>query len=285
MRNNTFTSFSKFFAYSFLILFIIIPAGFVVFVSFMKADSFGNIKFVFTFDNFVKLSNPDYLKILFNSIKVAMITTILTLIIAYPLAIIISRIKKTWQHFLFLLIILPYWTNSLVRTYSFAVMLRSDGVINRLLMSFGLVNEPLQLLYTEGAVIAAMIYLLLPVMFLPIYSSVSKLDNNYIDAAKDLGANSKKVFVDIVIPLTLPGIVAGVVMVFAPSLGAFFIADLIGGKKIVLLGNIIHEQFSTTRNLPFGSALSLVMMLLSVVFIVAYYKISFPKKQKDFNYE
>ena len=141
-------------------------------------------------------------------------------------------------------------------------------------MLLGIADTPIQLLYTEGAVIASMVYLFLPVMFLPIYSCVEKMDQTYIEASRDLGANKMYTFFKIVIPLTMPGIVAGSILVFTPSLGMFYISDLVGGGKTVLIGNVIRDQFTATRNLPFGSALSIVMMVMALIFIILYYKIS-----------
>lgn len=260
--------------YVFLLAFIIIPAGYIVVTSFCRADDLGNISATFTLLNYTKLFSEIYGSVLLNSVRIAFITTVCVFLAAFPLAYIISRMSKKLQIIMMLLIVLPYWTNSLVRTYSFMVLLRADGIINRILMFLKFIDAPVQLLYTEWAVIATMIYLFLPVMFLPIYSSVEKLDKTYMEASRDLGANKTVTFLKIIFPLSLPGIAAGVVLVFTPCLGLFYISDLIGGGKTVLLGSIIRDQFSATRNLPFGSALSVVMMIMALVFIILYYKIS-----------
>ncbi|MBQ2897457.1 MAG: ABC transporter permease [Clostridia bacterium] len=279
-KSNSLKIFSTYTTYLFLIAFVLIPTLFIIVVSFLKADSLGNIKLMFTFENFKKLFDPVYLNIMVNSLKIAFITTISALLLAYPLAYIISKTGRKIQQALFMLIILPYWTNSLVRTYSFLIVLRSDGIINKLLMMLGAITEPLQLLYTEGAVIFAMIYLLLPVMFLPIYSSITKLDFSFVEASHDLGANKFQTFLSVILPLTIPGVMAGTILVFTPCLGLFFISDLIGGGKTVLLGNIIRDQFTSTRNLPFGSALSVLMMLFALFFIAIYYKTSYLSNTK-----
>lgn len=257
----------------FIAIFVFVPTAFILIVSILSSDSLGNITLEFTLENFKKLLDPIYLEVLFNSLKISAVTTLATLLAAYPLAYIVSRMNKKAQFTLMLLIILPYWTNSLVRTYSFLVILRADGIVNQLLMSIGLIDRPIQLLYTDGAVIFSMIYLYLPVMFLPIFSSIEKLDKTYIEASRDLGAGSFDTFTKVVLPLTLPGVIAGCILVFTPCLGLFFISDLIGGGKTVLLGNVIRDQFSTTRNLPFGSALSVVMMLIAMAFIGLYYRV------------
>jgi len=273
-KNNSLKVSSLLILNIFIILFIIIPTVFVVITGFCKSDDLGNISAVFTTKNFQKLISPIYLNVILNSVKIAFSTTFFTFLIAYPLAYIISGLNKKLQMFFLLLIVLPYWTNSLVRTYSFMVLLRADGFINKILMLLGVVDNPVQLLYTDGAVIVSMIYLFLPVMFLAVYSSIEKLDKNIIEASKDLGAGKFYTFVKIIFPLSLPGIVAGSVLVFTPCLGLFYISDLIGGGKTVLLGNVIRDQFTTTRNLPFGSALSVVMMIMAMLFISVYYKLS-----------
>lgn len=267
--------------YIFLTAFVIIPILYITISSFCKADDLGNINAIFTTENFEKLFSPVYGVVIINSVKIALITTLSVLALAYPLAYIISRLNKKAQVIILLLIILPYWTNSLVRSYAFMVILRADGIINKLLMVLGITENPVQLLYTEGAVIASMVYLFLPVMFLPIYSSVEKLDKTYIEASKDLGAGKVRTFFCITLPLSLPGIIAGTILVFTPCLGLFYISDLIGGGKTVLLGSIIRDQFTTTRNLPFSSALSTVMMIMALFFIVIYYKISSGGEQNE----
>lgn len=267
--------------YIFLTAFVIIPILYIIISSFCKADDLGNINAIFTTENFEKLFSPVYGVVIINSVKIALITTLSVLALAYPLAYIISRLNKKAQVIILLLIILPYWTNSLVRSYAFMVILRADGIINKLLMILGITENPVQLLYTEGAVIASMVYLFLPVMFLPIYSSVEKLDKTYIEASKDLGAGKVRTFFCITLPLSLPGIIAGTILVFTPCLGLFYISDLIGGGKTVLLGSIIRDQFTTTRNLPFSSALSTVMMIMALFFIVIYYKISSGGEQNE----
>ena len=260
--------------YIFVVAFILVPTVLILFISFCKADDLGNIESVVTLANFYKLLSPIYGEVILNSLKIALITTFGVLALAYPLACVVSKLSKKMQMIVLLLIILPYWTNSLVRTYSFMVILRADGVINKILMLTGLIGAPMQLLYTDAAVVATMIYLFLPVMFLPIYSSVEKIDKAYIDASRDLGAGKVQTFLKVIFPLSLPGVAAGTVLVFTPCLGLFYISDLVGGGKTVLLGSVIRDQFTATRNLPFGSALSVVMMIMALVFVILYYKLS-----------
>lgn len=265
--------------YVFLIVLVFIPAVFIIIVSFSKGDALGNVTFSFTLENFQKLANPLYGKVILDSLLLAAGTTITTFLISYPLAYFVSKVPKKVQLVLILLIMLPYWTNSLVRTYSFVILLRTEGFINHILMALHLIDQPLKMLYTQGAVVAGMVYILLPVMFLPIFSSIEKLDQSYVEASRDLGAGQVRTFFHVVLPLTVPGIVAGAILVFTPTLGYFFISDLLGGGKVVLLGNLIRDQFTVTRNLPLGSALSVVMMVISFVFIAVYLRIM--KKQSQ----
>lgn len=265
--------------YVFLIVLVFIPAAFIIIVSFSKGDALGNVTFSFTLENFQKLANPLYGKVILDSLLLAAGTTITTFLISYPLAYFVSKVPKKAQLVLILLIMLPYWTNSLVRTYSFVILLRTEGFINHILMALHLIDQPLKMLYTQGAVVAGMVYILLPVMFLPIFSSIEKLDQSYVEASRDLGAGQVRTFFHVVLPLTVPGIVAGAILVFTPTLGYFFISDLLGGGKVVLLGNLIRDQFTVTRNLPLGSALSVVMMVISFVFIAVYLRIM--KKQSQ----
>lgn len=271
---NSFKNISNVVLYFFVLVFIVIPTTLILIFSFCTADDLGNITSHFTLENFHKLFSPVYSEVVMNSLKIAFITTILVLLFAYPLAYIVSSLNRRTQLIMLLLILLPYWTNSLVRTYSFMFILRADGIINKIMILLGIISEPLQLLYTESAVIASMIYLFLPVMFLPIYSSVEKIDKTYIEASRDLGASKIYTFFKIIVPLSVPGIVAGSIMVFTPCLGLFYISDLVGGGKTVLLGSIIRDQFATTRNLPFGAALSVIMMIMALIIIVFYSKVS-----------
>lgn len=273
-KSDSLKNISALLLYIFVVAFILIPTVLILFISFCKADDLGNIKSVVTLANFHKLLSPIYGEVILNSLKIALITTFGVLALAYPLACVVSKHSKKMQMIVLLLIILPYWTNSLVRTYSFMVILRADGVINKILMLTGLIDAPMQLLYTDAAVVATMIYLFLPVMFLPIYSSVEKIDKAYIDASRDLGAGKVQTFLKVIFPLSLPGVAAGTVLVFTPCLGLFYISDLVGGGKTVLLGSVIRDQFTATRNLPFGSALSVVMMIMALVFVILYYKLS-----------
>lgn len=247
--------------------FFLIPLFLVVSVSFLTRGQYGGIQFNITLDNYVRLIDPMYLKIFWNSLVISLMTTISCLLLGYPFAYIIGRSPKKFRAILLMLIILPFWTNSLVRTYAWIILLRTEGVLNSYLMMMGIINKPLQLLYNNGAVLVGMLYIMFPFMVLPIYASVEKLDNTLIEAAKDLYASPIKTFLKITLPLTKSGIFAGCLLVFVPTLGLFFIPDLMGGSKIILLSNLIKNQFLAARDWPFGMAISVLLIMLMFIII------------------
>ena len=228
------------------------------------------VKYGMSLANYIRFADPLYLRILFNSFLIAVVVTLITLLIGYPLAYFIaSQPPHTRNRWLFLVIV-PFWTSMLIRTYGWIVILRGNGLINSVLMGLGIVEQPLDLLYTDGAAILGLVYMLLPFMVLPIYTSVEKLDPSLIRAAYDLGARPLRTFRTVILPLTLPGVAAGSVLVMVPSIGLFYVADLMGGAKAVLIGNLIQRQFTTARDWPFGSAASVILTLLTLVLIMLY---------------
>ncbi|WP_034726509.1 ABC transporter permease [Calidifontibacillus oryziterrae] len=261
-----------------LLAFLFIPLVLVLLVSFMKRGVYGGIDYTFTFGNYLQFFDTLYLKVFFTSILVATITTLACVIFGYPFAYIIARSPLKYRTFLLFLVIVPFWTNSLIRTYAWIILLRTEGVINTVLMHIGLISEPLQLLYNQGAVLVGLIYTLFPFMILPLYASIEKLDKALLEAASDLGAKPWQSFFRITLPLTMPGIVAGSLLVFIPTLGLFFIPDLMGGAKTMMIGNLIKNQFLTARNWPFGSAVSIILMLITLIMIAIYMRISGGKK-------
>lgn len=257
-----------------MIAFVAIPLLYIVFISFMQRGTNGGIVYNFTIQNYVKMANPLYFKVFLDSFTMAFATTIITLIAGYPFAYFSASIPKKFNIIILIIIIIPFWTNSLIRTYAWMILLRTQGVINYFLMAIGVIKEPLNMLYTYGAVIIGMIYTMFPFMVLPLYNSIEKLDRSYIEAARDLGAGKLKAFLTVTIPLTMPGIIAGCILVFIPSVGLFFISDLMGGSKVMLIGNLIRNQFLVSRDWPFGSALSIVMILISIMLIGIYVRIA-----------
>jgi spermidine/putrescine transport system permease protein len=239
------------------ILFIVIPLFMVLFFSFTKKvdDSF-----VFSMDNYYKLINPIYLKVFWRSIYLAFISTLLCLIIGYPAAYFIAKINLKRRNLFILLFILPMWMNFLLRTYAWMSILGKNGFINTLLIKIGLPS--VTLLYTDAAVLLGMVYNFLPYMVLPIYTVIIKIDENLVNAAHDLGANKAQVFGKVIFPLTLPGVISGITMVFMPAVTTFVISRLLGGGQYMLLGNLIEQQFTNIGDWNFGSSISIFMMII-----------------------
>lgn len=253
----------SFFAYPYIIwsaLFIVIPLILVFFFSFTVEE--GN-KMVFSLENYQRLINPIYLKVFLRSIILAGVSTIICLLVGYPVAYIISKAHISKRNTLILLFILPMWMNFLLRTYAWVAILGKNGILNSFLGLFGI--EPITLLYTNFAILLGMVYNFLPFMVLPIYTSLSKMDNDLINAAKDLGANSFQVFTKIIFPLSIPGVVSGITMVFMPAVTTFAISRLLGGGKFMLLGDLIEQQFTVVGDWNFGSAISIFMMIVILI--------------------
>lgn len=247
------------------IVFSIVPLIIIFVYSFCERTPYGDIIFKFTTQNYVKFFQPIYLRVLWRSVLLAVTSTIGCLLIGYPMAWIIARAGEKARNFMVMLFVLPLWTNFLLRTYAWMGLLRENGFFNQVLMGLRIIDEPLKLLYTEGAVFIGMVYNFLPFMVLPIYSVLVKLDQGHIDAANDLGANPRETFLKVVLPLSFPGIVSGIIMVFMPALSTFIISDLLGGGQTMMLGNLIQNQFLSARNWQFGSAISSVMILMVLV--------------------
>lgn len=256
--------------YAFIL--ILLPIVYILFLSFLKSDSYGGYEFTFTLQNYVKLFDSVYVKVFLQSFLIALITTVICIVISYPFCLFVNEKPKRIQTILMALVILPFLTNSLIRTYGWIVLLRKEGVINTLLLNSNLISHPLSLMYNNLGIIVGMVYTLLPFMILPLYSSISKIDPRYIEAAKDLGASRFTIFFKIIVPLTLSGLFNGALMVFIPCIGYFFISDLLGGGKLMLLGNLIKNQFLTARDWPFGAAISIVLLIVTFLLVKAYRK-------------
>lgn len=241
-------------------IFIVIPLLLIVFFSFTsKVDG----RFVFSFENFQRLFEPIYFTVFIRSIWLAVLSTVLCLILGYPIAYIISKLPIKRRNMLILLFILPMWMNFLLRTYAWMAILGRDGLINTLLSYIGI--GPIKMLYTDGAILLGMVYNFLPFMVIPIYTVLIKIDKNLVNAAYDLGANKAQAFRKIILPLSIPGIISGITMVFMPAVSNFVIPSLLGGGKYMLVGNLIEQQFTTIGNWNFGSALSIFMMILILI--------------------
>jgi len=215
-----------------------------------------------------RLLSPEFLSVFASSTALAGGTTLICLLMGYPFAWVLARAPQKWRGFLLLLTIIPFWTNSLIRTYALIALLNAKGLINAALLGLGLIDQPLELLYTDFAVFLGLTYTLLPFMVLPLYGSIEKLDPRLAEAARDLGAGRLETFLRVSLPLTMPGIAAGCMFVFLPAMGMFYIPDVLGGARTLLLGSFIKAQFLTARDWPFGAAASVVLMLLMAVLYV-----------------
>lgn len=260
--------------YVWTVLLVAIPLIYILVMSFMRrAETWGVVN-EFTTDNYAKILDPVYLKVFGESLWIALLTTVFTLLLGYPFAYFTAKLKTKWRGLVLLLVVVPFWTNSLVRIYGWMILLRSQGVINNMLMGMGVIDAPLKLLYNFGAVLVGMVYALIPFMILAIYNSVEKMDWSIVEAARDLGATKWKAFWSVTVPQTMPGVMAGCVLVFVPSVGLFFLSDLLGGAKTMLLGNLIKNVLLSARDWPFGAALSVVMMAATTLIIYLYKKVS-----------
>ena len=250
-------------------IFLFIPCLIVISYSFFERGVYGGIEYNFNFDNYFRVAEYTYLKILLNSAKIAFLSATIAVLIGYPAAYFIHLSPSKYQMILLFLVMLPFWSNYLIRTYAWMVLLNNQGIINTLLMNSGIITEPINILYTQSAVIIGLVYNYLPFVVLTIFSSVSKLDKSLIEASKDLGAKSFSTFFKIILPLTLPGVAAGFVFVFVLSIGNFITPDLLGGGKFLMIGNLIYDQYLSARDWPFGSSLSFVLISIMLLLLFA----------------
>lgn len=253
-----------------LAVFVLVPNLLVLAASFLKRDESGFVELTLNLGNYLRLLDPVYLRVFGHSFGLALLTTLLCLMLGYPFAFILARLRPGLRPVLLTLVIVPFWTNSLVRTYAIRALLAAKGIINNGLLALGLIDEPVRLLYTQSAVLIGMVYVLLPFMILPLYSAIEKLDWRLVEAAADLGAGPGRRFGSVILPLTLPGIIAGSLLVFMPSLGMFFITDVLGGSREMLVGNFLKDQFLDARDWPFGAAASMVLIGLLFGFLSLY---------------
>lgn len=253
-------------------LFFLAPLALVFAISFASRGTYGGIVWEFTAANYLDLWHPLYGRILGQSLWYASLTTAICFSLGFPLAHMIARSPARWQPVLLLLVMLPFWTNFLVRTYAWMIVLRQDGLVNGLLLALGIVDAPLELLYTPTAVVIGLVYGYLPFMVLPLYVAVERLDPLLVEAAWDLYASRWAVFTQVVVPLTMPGIVGGCVLVFIPSIGSFITPDLLGGARSMMIGNLIQHEYLVVRDWPLGSAVSFVLMAIVMAAVVLYYR-------------
>ena len=268
-----------------LVSFFLFPLMIMLIYSFAQRGTYGGLKpiddlgqYLVSFQwisNYLRSLEPIYMEIYFRSLWIAVLTTILCLLIGYPAAYFISlKVRPSWKNSMLTMVVIPFWTSFLIRTYAWIIILRSEGLINNGLIALGLIQQPIEtLLYSEFAVMLGLVYGELPFMILPLYASIEKLDLSLLEAAGDLGANGFWTFWKVTVPMTMPGIIAGIVLVFIPTIGAFITPDLLGGAKSILVGNLIQNQFVVARDKPFGSAISfgLSAFVLMMLFLYARY--------------
>ena len=255
-----------------LLLFFFVPIAVVFAYSFMTRGVYGGVTGGFTLEHYRRFLDPLYLGVFRRTVTLAVSCTVLCLVVGYPVAYTIARAGR-WKSLLLFLVVVPLWTSFLVRTYALIFLLRDTGFVNAVLLALGVVREPLVLLYTPGAVLAGLVYGYLPLMVLPIYVSLEKLDPTLLEAAEVLGARPLARFWRITLPLSAPGVVAGAMLVFIPALGAFLTPDLLGGAKQMMVGTLVQNQFGAARNWPFGSAASFILMAVVLVAVLAYLRL------------
>ncbi|MFW5498087.1 MULTISPECIES: spermidine/putrescine ABC transporter permease PotB [unclassified Maridesulfovibrio] len=253
-------------------LFGILPTVMLLGVSFMTRHTDDLVAPVFSLDSYFRLFEPALGTMLVQSLLMAGTATLLCLLIGYPFAYIVARAGKEASRLMLMLVMIPFWTNTLIRTYAMVAVLKADGILNKTLMFLGLIDAPIKIMYTQSAVFIGLVYTLLPFMILPLYAAIEKLDQRLLESARDLGAGRWLAFRKITIPLTMPGIVSGCMLVFLPALGMFYIPDVLGGARTMLLGNYIRDQFLTARDLPMGSAASIALTLMMGLMLAVYYR-------------
>lgn len=273
MKNKVFKSVFLLPVIIYASILILLPLLYVLFLSFLTSDSYGGMLYQFTLQNYFNIFDITYIKMFLKSSMIAIITTFICLLISYPFAIILREKSKRIQSLATKIIMVPFLTNSLIRTYGWIILLRKSGVINSSLLTLGLIDKPLSLMYNNIGIIIGMVYTLLPFMLLPVCSAVFAIDNNLIEAGRDLGAKPFQIFKKIIIPETISAAFNGSIMVFIPAIGYFFIADILGGGKTMIIGNLIKNQFLSARNWPFGSAISIFLILITFLLVKLYQRL------------
>ena len=256
-----------------MIIFVMLPLIYILVISFMTRNVYGGIEYTFTLENYKEMLQPLYLKVIWKSLKLAFLTTVVCLLIGYPLAYWIASKPSKTSAKLLMLVMIPYWTSSLVRLYSLNLLAMPNGFLNVFLMKLHIISEPLDILYSDTMVIFGLLTAMLPFSVLPLYSSIEKLDKSLIEASKDLGANSATTFRKITIPQTMPGIVGCVLLVFIPSLGMYYVPEMLGGGKVMLVGTLVKNQFLVTKNWPFGASLAILLIMITLAMMWIYTRV------------
>lgn len=253
-----------------MILLVAVPLIYVAVMSFCSIDEYYNVVFRFNIQNYIRLANVNYLKIYAQSFIIALLTTVFCLLIAYPFSYLIARTKSSKKKLLYMLVIIPFWTNSLIRIYGWRTFLGTNGWLNTLLQFLHITKEPVDFLFKQGTTVLGMVYCLIPFMILPLYTAIEKLDSSLLEASSDLGAKRAATFFEVTLPLTSGGIFSGCIMVFIPCLGYFFVSDILGGGNSDVIGNLIERQFQSGNNWPLGAALSIILILITLILVKIY---------------
>lgn len=257
-----------------LVLFVFLPNLMIIGTSFLTRDDASFVKMVFTLDNYTRLLDPLYFEVLLHSLNMALIATLACLVLGYPFAWFLAKLPHKVRPLLLFLLIVPFWTNSLIRIYGLKIFLSTKGYLNEFLLWLGVIDTPIRIMFTPSAVIIGLVYILLPFMVMPLYSSIEKLDKPLLEAARDLGASKLQTFIRIIIPLTMPGIIAGCLLVMLPAMGLFYVSDLMGGAKNLLIGNVIKVQALNIRDWPFGVATSITLTIVMGLMLLVYWRAS-----------
>ncbi len=260
--------------YIFTLLFVLGPLIYMVILSFNTRAEVWGVTNIFTFSNYKNIFEPVYLNTFLESFKLALTSTLLIMLIGYPFGYFMAKLSAKWKKIMMLVLMIPFWTNSLIRLYGWIIIFRANGTLDSFLQFTGITQAPLKLLYTYPAVVVGMVYALLQFMILAVYSSAEKMDWSLVEAARDLGASPWKAFTSVTLKMTLPGLMSGIILTFVPSMGLFFIADILGGNKVVLVGSLIQDQLMKAHNWPFAAALSVVLMIMTTLMISLYKKLT-----------
>jgi spermidine/putrescine transport system permease protein len=256
--------------YLFTLVFVLGPLVYMFALSFFRRQGSWGIEAVFNFKNYKRIIEPVYLETFVQSIKLALISTLAVVLTGYPFGYFMARLKPAWRNRVMILLIIPFWTNALMRLYGWIIVFRANGILDWLLKLLRITDEPLRLLYTYPAVVTGMIYGLLPFMIYSVFASAEKLDWGLVEAARIMGANRVQAFLTVSLPLTSPGLFSGIILTFIPSMGLYFVADILGGNKVILVGNLIRDQLLNVHDWPFAAAISVVLMVLTTLFLYLY---------------
>lgn len=253
-----------------MILFVTIPMLFIIYISFMTRGTFGGVEYDATIESYKTLMDVTYFQVIVKSLKVALVTTVSCLILGYPFAYYIARKPADVASKLIMLLMIPFWTNSLMRLNAWMLLFQTNGPINNTLMRWGWINSPIKFIYTDGLVLLGLITNMLPFAVLPMYASIEKLQKSLLEASADLGATPMHTFLHVTLPLTFPGIFSAIILTFIPALGTYTVTDMLGGGKVLYIGNIIKNQFGVIRNWPLGAALSVLLLVITALLIFLY---------------